>query len=95
MGYLITFLEIHVKFGFPNSPDSPDKWQNSDGGTSNFWISGQSLIKVNFHNFSASDDIEMKLGAVTKLDRRNMPKNFSKNVMSTNDDVILFFASYG
>ena len=63
--------------------------------TSNFWISGQSLIKVNFHNFSASDDIEMKLGAVTKLDRRNMPKNFSKNVMSTNDDVILFFASYG
>ena len=40
-------------------------------GISDFWISGQSLIKVNYHNSRTSDDIDMKLGPVTKLDKRN------------------------
>ena len=36
-----------------------------------FPISGQSLIKENCHNSRTSDDIGMKLGPVTKLDKRN------------------------
>ena len=33
------------KFGISNLPQSPDTGQNSGRGISNFWISGQSLIK--------------------------------------------------
>ena len=51
----------------PNS----DSWQNSDGAISDFWISGQSLIKENGHNSRTNDGIDMKLGPVTKLDKRN------------------------
>ena len=43
----------------------------SDEGISDFWISGQSLIKGNCHNSRTSDGIDMKLGPVTKLDKRN------------------------
>ena len=46
-------------------------------------ISGQSLIKRNCHNSWNSDDIDMKLGQVTKLDKRN--KTTSKRF---EDDVI-------
>ena len=52
-------------------PQSPDIGQNSDGGISNFWVSGQSLLKENCHNFRTSDDIDMKLGPVPKLDKRD------------------------
>ena len=45
---------------------------------SDFPISGQSLIKVNCHNSRTSHDIEMKLGPVTKLDKRN--KTTSKKI---------------
>ena len=51
--------------------------QNSDGGISDFQISSQSLIKVNCHNSRTSDDIEMKLGPGTKIDKRNK-KNVKK-----------------
>ena len=39
----------------------------------------------------------MKLGPVTKLDRRNRitSKEFGDNVMSTNGDVIVIFPIYG
>ena len=50
---------------------SPDIGLNSDGSISDFWISGQSLIKENCHNSRTSNDIDMKLGPVTKLDKRN------------------------
>ena len=46
-------------------------WQNSDGGISDFQISGQSLIKINYQNSWTSDDTDMKLWPVTKLDKRN------------------------
>ena len=42
--------DVRAKFGFPYSPQSLDIGQNSDGRISNFWISGQSLIKSNCHN---------------------------------------------
>ena len=50
---------------------SLDIEKNSDGGISDFQISGQSLIKLNCQNSRTSDDIDMKLGVVTKLDKRN------------------------
>ena len=40
-------------------------------GYFNFQISGQSLIKGNSHNSRTNDGIDMKLGPVTKLDKRN------------------------
>ena len=38
-----------------------------------FPISGQTLIKINCHNSRTSDDIDMKLEPITKLDKRNKP----------------------
>ena len=52
---------IRIKFAIPNSSQSPDIGQNSDGVISNFRISGQSLIKENFHNSRTSNYIKMKL----------------------------------
>ena len=52
---------IRIKFAIPNSSQSPDIGQNSDGVISNFRISGQSLIKENFHNSRTSNYINMKL----------------------------------
>ena len=74
----------------------PDIGQNTDGAISNisdFRISGQFLIKVNRTN----DDIEMKLGPVTKLDKRNktMSRRFEDNAVSANYDVIVIFTIYG
>ena len=67
-------------------------WTKLRWGISNFWISGQSLIKENCPNSSTSDDIDMKLGPVTKLDKGNnkRQKNID-DVMSENCDVIVFF----
>ena len=42
-----------------------------DVGVSDFWISGQSFIKENCHNSRTSNAIDMKLGSVTKLDKKN------------------------
>ena len=59
------------KLGLPNLPKSPDIGQNSDESISHFWISGQFLINENCHNSRTSNDIDMKLGSVTKLKRNN------------------------
>ena len=84
--------DIRAKFGIHNLPQSSGIGQNSDGGISNFRTSGQSFTKENCHNLRTSDDIDMKLGPVTKFDKRN--KTTSKNdpdVMSVNFDVIVIF----
>ena len=62
-------------------------------GISDFRISGQSLIKENCHNSRNSDDIDMKLGSVTNLDKRNktLSKKFGVDVMSENYDIIVIF----
>ena len=75
---------------------SPDIGQNSDEGISGFRISGQSFIKENYHNFRTSEDIDMKLGPVTKLYKKNKitSKKFDYNVMSKNYDVIMIFPIY-
>ena len=78
-------------------PSLSDIGKNSDGGTSNFRISGQSLIKENCHNSRASDDIDMKLRPVTKLDKRNKitSKKIDFDVMLKNCDVIVIFRIFG
>ena len=89
--------DIHAKFGSRNLPQSPDIGQNSDGGISDFRISGQSLIKENCYNSRTSDDFDMKLRPVTKLDKRNKTtsKKFDDDVMSENCDVIVIFRVFG
>ena len=65
----------------PNSSQSPDTAQNSNACISDFGISGQFLIKENCRNSRTSDYIDMKLGAVTKLRKRN--KTQSKKMTMT------------
>ena len=55
-----------------------------------FPISGQSFIKRNCHN--ASDDIDMKPGSATKLNKRNKAsKKFDDDFMPENCDTIAIF----
>ena len=68
---MLILEDIRAKFGIPISPQSPDIGQNSDGCISDFQISGKSLIKENCHNSRTSDDIDKKLGPVTKIDKEN------------------------
>ena len=72
-------------------PQFTDIRQNSDPDISNFRISGISLIK------EASDDIDMKLGPVAKLHKRNKTtsKKFDDKVISKNCNVIVIFPVYG
>ena len=72
---------------------SPDIGQNSDGGISDFLISGQSLIKENCHISRTIDDIDMKLG----LGKRNKTslRKFDDDLMSANCDAIAIFPVYG
>ena len=67
--FVFCIRDIRAKFCIPNLLQSPDIGQN--GVISDFRISSQSLIKENCHNSRTSDDIDMKLGTVTKLDKRN------------------------
>ena len=48
------------------------------GKTHDLW---STLMKENCHNSRTSDDIDIKLGSVTKIDRRN--KKMSKKLMLT------------
>ena len=45
--------------------------QNSDGDIVDFQISGQPLMKENCPIYKTSDDTDMKLGPVIKIDKRN------------------------
>ena len=87
---------FQAKFDIPNLSQSPDIGQNSDGSISVFWFSGQSIIKENCHNSRTSHDIEMKLGPVTKLNKKNKTasRNFDDDAMSANCDVIVVFPIY-
>ena len=71
--------------------------KNSDEGMSDFQISGQSLTKENCHNFRTSNDIDKKLGPLTKLDKRKKatPKKVVDDVIPKNCDVIVIFLIYG
>ena len=77
-------------------PQSPDIRQNLDGRTSEFKISGQFLIKENCQNSGTSNDIDMKAGPETKLDKGNKTTldKTDDDVMSANCDVIVLCPSY-
>ena len=88
--------DIAAKFAILNSPHSPDIGWNLNRGISDFRISGQSLVKENFHILRTGNDIDIKLGPVTKLVKKN--KTLSKNLMMTlseNYGIILIFPIYG
>ena len=53
-------------------------------------------MKENCPNSRTSNDIDMKLGPVTKLDKRNKVtlKKFDDDVISANSDVIVIFPIY-
>ena len=76
--HLNSIRDIHAKFGIYNSPQSPDIGQNSDGGISDFRISGESLIKENYHNSRTSEDVDMKLGPATRDKRKEKQNNVKK-----------------
>ena len=61
---------------------------------SDFWVSGQPLIKGNFHNSRTIDDIDMQLGLLTKLDRNKTTSKKFDHVMSKNCDAIVIFPIY-
>ena len=48
-------------------PQSPNTGQNSDGGISDFWVSGQLFMNKKNHNSRASLNIDTKLQPVIKL----------------------------
>ena len=60
-------------------------------GISGFF--GQSFINKNCNNSRTSHDTDMKLGAISKLDKRNKStsKLFENDFMAANYDVIVFF----
>ena len=55
------------------------------------------LINKNCRNFRSSNDIDMKLGTVTKPDKKNTTtlKKFYDDIVSVNYDVIVIFSFYG
>ena len=55
------------------------------------------LIKENCHNSRTSDDVDMKLGPVTKIYKRNKTtsKYFDNDVMLENCDVSVIFLIFG
>ena len=58
-------------------------------GISIFWNSGQSLIKEKCHNSRTSNDIDMKLGPLLKLGKRNtMSKKKKKMTMTTFQQIV-------
>ena len=73
----------------------PDTDQNSDRV---FSISGflvKSLTNKNCPNSKTSNNIDMKLGPVTKLGEKNTTtsKKFDDDVVLANDDVIVTFSN--
>ena len=91
------FLTLPNPQSVPYSPQSPDIEQNSEGSIFDFWIFGQSRIKINCFNSRTSDDTVMKLRPVTKRDRRYKAtsKKIDDDFISENFDVITIFPVYG
>ena len=72
---------------------SPDIGQNSDGDVSDFQISCQPFIEENCHNSRTSNDIDVKLGPVTKLEKKNtaISKKYDDGVISEFVTLLSFF----
>ena len=87
---------IRDKFGILNFLESPDIGQNFNGGVSDFQISGQPFIEENCHNSRTSNDFDVKLGPVTKLEKKT--RQYKKSLTSRYIgicEVIVIFRIYG
>ena len=106
--HFAAFSNILLEKFMPNlvSLQSTDIGQNSGRGRggergvgcviSGSQISGQSFIKEICHNSRNSNDIDMKLGPATKIDKRNKKsQNLDDYVMLANCTVIFNFPIYG
>ena len=62
-------LDIHTKIDIHNLPKSADIGQNSDKGIFDFHIPGQTPCKQKI--VIVNNNINMKLGTVTKFDKEN------------------------
>ena len=97
MQHSVTFFyRRSLQIWYSSLVQSLDIGQVSDKGISDFRFSGQFFIKRNCHNSRASDDIGMKLGPATKLDKKNKAawKKFDDGVMLENCGVIAIFPIY-
>ena len=76
---------------FHPSPQILDKVQVGEFPISRILV--KFLINKNYHNCKTSNDIDMKLGPVTKLDKRNMttPNNLTMNLCRQNLRLSSFF----
>ena len=74
-------------------PQSPNIRQVSDGVISNLQISSQPIIEENCHNSRTSNDIDVKLGPVTKLEKKNtaISKKYDDGVISEFVTLLSFF----
>ena len=81
---------------FPTCPSLQILYKTQAGVFPNSRFLVKSLIIENCHNSRTSDDIDMKLGPVYKLYKRNKAtsKNFDDDVMSGNCGVIVIFSIY-
>ena len=75
-------LNIRAKFGISTHPTLQILGKTQTGGISDFRISVQFLIKINWHNSRTSDDIDMEVGPITKLDKRNKRISKKMTIMS-------------
>ena len=89
------YRDIRDKFGIPNSTQSPDIGPDPDGDISDFLISGHFLINENCHFSRKSYSIDMKLGPVPKIDKRNTATSIDDDILSENCDVIIIYSIYG
>ena len=80
----------------PKLHQSPDIGQNSNESISNFRISGQYLLKENCYKSRTTDNIDMKLGPVTKFGkgRKTTSRKFYNDFMSANCNVIVIYPIY-
>ena len=74
--------KIHGKLGIANSLQSPDIGQNLDRSIFNSRFLGKSFIKENCDSSRTCNDIDMKLGSITRLDKRNT-MTLKKNPMTS------------
>ena len=93
----LSIRDIPAKFGIPNLPHSTGFGRHSYRGLSNFQISSLSSVNKNWHDTRISNDVNMKLGPMTKLGKRNtaMSKKIDDDDMSASYDVIDIVFFYG
>ena len=74
--------KIHAKLGIANSLQSPDIGQNLDRSIFNSRFLGKSFMKESCDSSRTCNDIDMKLGPITRLDKRNT-MTLQKNSMAS------------